>query len=541
MEDSISETLKERQNRLKGEAYARDHIFGENQVIRLAELPFNWMLKHIDCFVSQSRGNESIEEVTIPLFSNDGEDHAFWDKVGQAIGNLQALKTLRISTFCDDEDDDEYTDPPTHDWEILERILSHIRQKVSVDFEDNNPRHPLDAEESRSFARVIHRHPTITCFADNIGLFPYEASDALYSALATLPALESISLSHYQHYTGTWPENESALADPESLGRLLRVSSLRYVSFSHFYFTHPLWRATVNAFVEGTALTKLEFECCDFAAFKVDWSPIFLALGKNTGLKTLKIKLHGPTDELLCAAMEKGLAMNETLESMELNGFHLRNNSAHLESRAFSFLRTNQTLKTLVIGVIGATDLCLSAFKIEVTAMLQENTSLESIFFRIHDLVKQPEECVALVTSLEKNMTLKKLQCNDETVQLTHDEDKRMAKILKKNYALESLPDFYLENRPGDVGAILRLNEAGRRYLIEDGSSVSKGVKVLSAVSYDIDCVLFHLLENPRLCDRSAVEMGSLSAEDASIANRNGKREQDEALAEGKESRRRRA
>jgi hypothetical protein len=54
------------------------------------------------------------------------------------------------------------------------------------------------------------------------------------------------------------------------------------------------------------------------------------------------------------------------------------------------------------------------------------------------------------------------------------------------------------------VKAVLRLNSAGRRYLIEDGSSISKGVGVLSAVSDDINCVFLHLLENPGLCDRRA-------------------------------------
>jgi hypothetical protein len=48
----------------------------------------------------------------------------------------------------------------------------------------------------------------------------------------------------------------------------------------------------------------------------------------------------------------------------------------------------------------------------------------------------------------------------------------------------------------GTVKAILRLNAAGRRYLIKDGSSISKGVDVLSAVSDEIDCVFLHLLEN---------------------------------------------
>jgi hypothetical protein len=71
-----------------------------------------------------------------------------------------------------------------------------------------------------------------------------------------------------------------------------------------------------------------------------------------------------------------------------------------------------------------------------------------------------------------------------------------------KNYRLECLvPDISCTN-DGTVKAILRLNRAGRRYLITDGSSISKGVDVLSAVSDEIDCVFLHLLENPSLCDR---------------------------------------
>jgi hypothetical protein len=59
----------------------------------------------------------------------------------------------------------------------------------------------------------------------------------------------------------------------------------------------------------------------------------------------------------------------------------------------------------------------------------------------------------------------------------------------RKNYALESLQKLSGEATKR-CGAILRLNGAGRRYLIEDGSSISKGVDVLSAVGSDIDCVI---------------------------------------------------
>jgi hypothetical protein len=66
----------------------------------------------------------------------------------------------------------------------------------------------------------------------------------------------------------------------------------------------------------------------------------------------------------------------------------------------------------------------------------------------------------------------------------------------------------------------LRLNEAGRRYLIEDGSSISKGVDVLSRVNNDINCIFLHLLENPRLCDRSAVEIVNSGESNGRSANR---------------------
>jgi hypothetical protein len=89
-------------------------------------------------------------------------------------------------------------------------------------------------------------------------------------------------------------------------------------------------------------------------------------------------------------------------------------------------------------------------------------------------------------------------------LRLNDNEDKQIASLIKKNYGLKLLPDIYQE---GDVGTILRLNGAGRRYLIQDGSSISKGVEVLSRVNDDINCVFLHLLENPRLCDRSVVEI----------------------------------
>jgi hypothetical protein len=151
--------------------------------------------------------------------------------------------------------------------------------------------------------------------------------------------------------------------------------------------------------------------------------------------------------------------------------------------------------------------------------MLRENTSLETLTVSSLNIKIKAEDYLVLIATLEHDKTLKSLNIEGSfTLTLTHDdEEKRMVALLQKNYALESLPGIDLENEAGDVGAILRLNEAGRRYLIEDGSSISKGIKVLSALSNEINCVFLHLLENPTLCDRSAVETAASDSDSTDI------------------------
>jgi hypothetical protein len=99
------------------------------------------------------------------------------------------------------------------DWETLAHILSHVRQKIEVGW---------DTRESRLFAQAIRGHPTIARFDESRGGFPNECLDTLDSALATLPALESIILCKQQ-------DDESTMAHSESLTELLRVPSLRSV------------------------------------------------------------------------------------------------------------------------------------------------------------------------------------------------------------------------------------------------------------------------------------------------------------------------
>jgi hypothetical protein len=90
---------------------------------------------------------------------------------------------------------------------------------------------------------------------------------------------------------------------------------------------------------------------------------------------------------------------------------------------------------------------------------------------------------------------------------LTDDEDKQMAVLLQKNYALESLPDI---REGGDLGAIF--NEAGRRYLwCKTDHSISKSVDVLSAVS-NSKSTAFYLLEES---EAYAIEVPSRKQHDS--------------------------
>jgi hypothetical protein len=594
MGDHTNETL-ELQKRRDDEIYARERYL-EGKDLYLDENSTSWILNHTDCFVSQSRGNESVKHVLLCPHAFNTHNEDFWDKVGQAVGNLQSLERLQISRvrvedYSDDDNEDE--DLPIPDWEILGPILRHVRQSVKVDINDGRLR---TMEEVQSFARAIRGHPTITSVQDR-SMFPYESLDTMFSALATLPALESLLFGASK----VRQADESTLANPGSLTELLRVPSLRFVQFNKFSFTRALLQALANALIEGTAITKLKFYVCSFPAeesatiianglgrntsvisisvcecnnsralfdalagalpsnsalrhlelFRTcseseSVSPVISALGQNTGLKSLKADCYDSMDESLCTAMMYGLAMNETLESLEFINFPLLDDeSAALGCRAFSFLRTNKTLKSLLVRVYAtATESSRSTLRSGIVAMLQENASLESLEVPLSCRI-ETEEYIALVTALQLNTTLKSLKLGCKSIQLNNDESKRMKLLLKKNYALESLRDIDLEDPAvRDVSAILRLNAAGRRYLVEDGSSISKGVGVLSRVNNDINCVFLHLLENPRLCDRSAVEM-TIAGENTSWSSSSnadgsggGKREQ-ASVHKGKDSRRR--
>jgi hypothetical protein len=173
--------------------------------------------------------------------------------------------------------------------------------------------------------------------------------------------------------------------------------------------------------------------------------------------------------------------------------------------------------------------------------MIEDNPFLESLIITTGHKIEY-EESLVLVSALQRDTTLKTFGFQSHvSIYLADDEVNQLVSTLRKKYGLERLVP---EIRCADdriVKVMFRLNGAGRRYLIEDGSSISKGVDVLSAVNDDVNCVFLHLLENPGLCSRRAVETTTRSWRPGANLDQSssaGKRERAQSQ-QGKEPRRR--
>jgi hypothetical protein len=110
------------------------------------------------------------------------------------------------------------------------------------------------------------------------------------------------------------------------------------------------------------------------------------------------------------------------------------------------------------------------AIRMEVLAVLRDDESPETLSM-IRKLARFDDYLVC-VAAIQPNTTLKSPRL------LPLYDTKKLILVLKENYRLEAIPRLR-QDGTGDVRSILQLNGAGRRYLVQDGSSITKGVDVL--------------------------------------------------------------
>jgi hypothetical protein len=444
------------------------------------------IFSQVDSFVAQSQENDTIGGVNLFPYDVDPENYELWDKVGQGVGNLKSLRMLNIHLNNNLGD---------LDWEILARILPHIQNKIELKIIG---RHNGGAEEMRAFARAIQGHPTITRF---VACISFENTAKLCSALATLPSLESAVLKHQR----LGREEVPTLRSPESMTEFLRAPSLRFVEFRFLCLTSSLCQAIAIALRQRSSITSLVFNQCSFP--EGGGEKIASALKANATLKTFHISQFTDisTNEAFYDAMATSLKSNSALQELLIrHGDACSPTSASISSLLLA-LGNNKTLRKLhVYGASSAGESVIPALR----EGLGKNATLEILEFYhggTRDETHLNSFHIAVVEALQQNKTLKTLRLCYGTPKLTNDQAKHLTSVIKKNYGLEIIPVLDSDDRMGDLRSILRLNGAGRGYLLEDhaGSFVSKGVGVLRAVSDDLNCVFLHLLENPSLCDRS--------------------------------------
>ena len=95
-----------------------------------------------------------------------------------------------------------------------------------------------------------------------------------------------------------------------------------------------------------------------------------------------------------------------------------------------------------------------------------------------------------------QNKVVKKMTFYRQNFILNENDAQMLQRELQQNHTLESIQI----NRKEHFEEITRLNKAGRRYLSEDSTSNSKCIAVLAKVKNDLDCLYYHLRENPILC-----------------------------------------
>jgi hypothetical protein len=229
--------------------------------------------------------------------------------------------------------------------------------------------------------------------------------------------------------------------------------------------------------------------------------PFFVAVRINASLKSLNVNDLHLTDELGCGALRDMLAKNFALESLTLHSHEsLDATSVASWRRTIPFIRHNATLKSLTVSFNGKAHPHVPTLCFDTVAMMKGNTTLEYLHIKSDGI--GPDAYFAALKSLQPSSALKTLRLSPGLASMGEEEMNQVVSLVKKNYSLAVLDEgASAQDKTGELCILLRLNRAGRRYLIKDAASIAKCVEVLIGVSDDLGCLFYHLSENPTLCD----------------------------------------
>jgi hypothetical protein len=339
-------------------------------------------------FAKLSRGNDTVQKVTLYLYGDYYRDYKMLRVLGESFGNLESLQVLTVrsqnSQPRDEGDDDDVEDGVMESlyWQAFAGALGQVRNQIELrlagKYWDSNG-------GFTGFTAAIQGVSTIQTFwtGSEIDL---ESASILLSALASLPSLENVTL---------WFTDEEAphVAFPE-LKILLKSSSLRFIEFFKMYCGSGLSQALVEAYEEGSFVTQLRFANC-YTACEDDHGDIHdqstathkalvQILQTTSSVKTISLVCND-FDELFCSLIASILLVNTTLEDLTLHTDVTEQGGRWLQN-LFVAMRINTSLKNLNINGFNVTDEVVCG---ALRDMLATNSALESL--TLHS-PKNPDE-----------------------------------------------------------------------------------------------------------------------------------------------------
>jgi hypothetical protein len=375
-------------------------------------------------------------------------------------------------------------------------ILGHADILGNADFEDHVDLEDLHAMEHPEHITTLLLSPSLRSVEFEQFFITNPVSQAIALALRTGSPITCLTLTRCHSVDG----REAAI-----VSALQRNSTLKTLSLGNGESVCEALRA---ALLVNTTLTDLTLHTLWIPRIRRTWlQPFFVALRMNTSLQRLGMNNLSLSDEFVCAALGDVFAKNSVLEELTLDceGSSLRETEVASWRTILPFLRDNKTLKSFTITVNGgAMSPHVASFCIDTVAMLENNSSLECLEISTCSSGISLNNYFTALESLQTNTALKTLRLHPNLNSIRDGgKIKHLISLVKKNYELERLDEVLCtQDKTGEVGTILRLNRAGRRYLIEeDAGSIVKGVEVLVAVRDDLGCLFYHLLENPLLCE----------------------------------------
>jgi hypothetical protein len=215
----------------------------------------------------------------------------------------------------------------------------------------------------------------------------------------------------------------------------------------------------------------------------------------------------------MCDSLSMAIRNNSTLSCLRLDFCSADERAVPPAAllRVLEAIKVNTSLRSVGLELDGAISSTYSPSQHDLNAigtgiadLIRFNSCLKD--FNLV-LSQDPSEwCVkresVLVAAIKENFTME--FCNVRPIQ--------RGGVSSSSSSSSSLVDIYA-----------RLNLHGRVYLKQGGGAQQKrGVELLIAVNYDLDCLFVHLLENPGLCCRTPCELLGLKSqksEDSKISN----------------------